>query len=52
MAGNSPLKARPLRNPGDSVDEEIDRQIEDRVLDVLFFATGFCLLGVCPGNGL
>jgi hypothetical protein len=30
MAGKSPLKAKPLRNPGDSVDEEIDRHINDR----------------------
>jgi hypothetical protein len=30
MAGKSPLKAKPLRNPGDSVDEEIDRHINGR----------------------
>jgi len=46
MAGNSPLKAKPLRNPGDSIDEEIDRQINDRFLDVLLFATTFCLIAV------
>jgi nuclease-like protein len=46
MAGKSPLKAKPLHNPGDSADEEIDRHINDRFLDVLLFATGFCLLAL------
>ena len=46
MADKSPLKAKPLRNPGDSVNEEIDRQINDRFLDVLLFAVGFCLLAI------
>jgi Nuclease-related domain len=46
MTGKSPLKAKPLRNPGDSVDEEIDRQFNGRFLDVLLFASGFCLLAL------
>jgi hypothetical protein len=46
MARQSPLKAKPLRNPGDSVDEEIDRQVEGRFTDVLIFAGGFCLLAM------
>jgi hypothetical protein len=51
MASKSPLKAKPLRNPGDSVDEEIDRQINDRFLDVFLFATGFCLLAIFEWAG-
>jgi hypothetical protein len=38
MAGKSPLKAKPLRNPGDS-------HINDHFLDVLF-AAGLCLLAL------
>jgi hypothetical protein len=29
MSGQSPLKAKPLRLPGESVDKEIDRWIND-----------------------
>jgi hypothetical protein len=34
----------PLRNPGDSVDAEIRRWTDDRLIEVLFFAGGFTLL--------
>lgn len=46
MASQSPLKAKPLRNPGDSVDQEIDRHIENRFTDILFAAACFCLLAL------
>jgi len=51
MAIQSPLKAKPLRNPGDSVNEEIDRQINGRFSDALFFATFFCLMATMEWIG-
>jgi hypothetical protein len=44
MSGQSPLKAKPLRNPGDSVDEEIRHWTDDRAMEPLFFAAGFFLI--------
>jgi hypothetical protein len=44
MSAQSPLKAKPLPNAGDSVDAEIRRWTDDRLLEVLFFAGGFALL--------
>jgi hypothetical protein len=44
MLSQSPLKAKPLQNPGDSVDEEIRRWTDDRALEPLFFAVGFFLI--------
>jgi nuclease-like protein len=44
MFNRSPLKAKPLRNPGDSVDEEIRRWIDDRATEPLWFAGGFFLI--------
>jgi hypothetical protein len=38
----SPLKASPLRNPGQSLDEEIQRLIDDEANSYLFVAK--CLL--------
>jgi hypothetical protein len=34
MSSQSPLKAKPLRNAGDSVDEELRGWTEDRLLEV------------------
>lgn len=44
MPSQSPLKAKPLRNPGDSVDEEIRRWTDDRAMEPLWFAGGFFLI--------
>jgi len=44
MSGLSPLKAPPLRNPGESVDQEIRRWLDDRLMEPLFFAGGFFLI--------
>jgi Nuclease-related domain len=44
MSGQSPLKAKPLRLPGESLDREIENWIHDKAL-VTFFAAGcFCLV--------
>jgi len=44
MSSVSPLKAKPLRNPGESVDAEIRRWTDERLLEPLFFAAGFVLI--------
>jgi hypothetical protein len=44
MSGQSPLKAKPLRLPGESVDREIDRWINDKGLGAFFAAGCFCLI--------
>lgn len=44
MAGRSPLKDRPLRNPGDSLDQEIHRSEDDAVITPLLAACGFFVL--------
>lgn len=44
MSGQSPLKAKPLRLPGESVDREIDRWIDDATLGPLFGAGCFCMV--------
>ncbi len=51
MSSQSPLKAKPLRNPGDSTDEEIRRWTEDRLMDPFFFAGGFCLIAIMEWFG-
>jgi hypothetical protein len=51
MASATPLKAKPLRNPGDSVDEEIDREINGNFSDALLFAAGFCFLATMEWLG-
>jgi hypothetical protein len=42
MSGQSPLKAKPLRLPGESVDDEIARLRENALMDYLF--VGGCVL--------
>jgi hypothetical protein len=44
MSGQSPLKAKPLRLPGESLDKEIDRWINDKALGTLFAAGCFCFV--------
>ena len=44
MSGQSPLKAKPLRLPGESVDKEIDRWINDATLGPFFGAGCFCMV--------
>jgi hypothetical protein len=44
MSAKSPLKAKPLRVPGESLDEEIDRWQTDNVFDYLFGAGCICVL--------
>lgn len=51
MASQSPLKAKPLRNPGDSIDEEIRNLTEDKLLEALFFAGAFSLIAVMEWFG-
>lgn len=43
----SPLKGKPLRNPGQSVDEELEEQIYDHVLAPFLIAVfGLALAGM------
>ena len=44
MSGQSPLKAKPLRLPGESVDKEIDRWTNDATLGPFFGAGCFCMV--------
>jgi hypothetical protein len=51
MSGQSPLKAKPLRLPGESVDKEIDRWINDATLGPFFGAGSFCILALFEWYG-
>ena len=51
MSGRSPLKAKPLRVPGQSLDEEIDLWWNDRLLDYLFVAGCLCFLALMEWAG-
>ena len=44
MSGQSPLKSKPLRLPGESVDKEIDRWINDKALGAFLAAGCFCMV--------
>jgi Nuclease-related domain len=44
MSGQSPLKAKPLRLPGESIDKEIDHWVNDKALGTLFAAGCFCFV--------
>lgn len=46
MANQSPLRAKPLRNPGDSIDKEIQGLSEDKLLEAFLFASGFSLIAL------
>lgn len=51
MSGQSPLRAKPLRLPGESVDKEIDRWINDATLGPLFGAGCFVLVAALEWYG-
>src|ERR1700731_679389 len=44
MSGQSPLKAKALRLPGESLDREIDRWVNDRLIESLLAAAVFCAI--------
>jgi hypothetical protein len=44
MSSRSPLKAKPLRLPGESVDKEIDHWINDKGFGACFGAGCFCMV--------
>jgi hypothetical protein len=44
MSGQSPLKEKPLRLPGESIDKEIDKWVNDKALGFLFAAGCFCFV--------
>jgi hypothetical protein len=44
MSSQSPLKEKPLRLPGESLDKEIDKLVNDKALGVLFAAGCFCFV--------
>jgi hypothetical protein len=51
MSGQSPLKAKPLRLPGESVDKEIDGWINDATLGPFFGAGSFCMVAIYEWYG-
>jgi hypothetical protein len=51
MPGQSPLKAKPLRVPGQSLDEEIDRSINDTVTSYFMAAAILCALSAMEWLG-
>jgi Nuclease-related domain len=51
MTSQSPLKAKPLPNPGDSIDREIQRMVDDKLVEVFFFAGGFSLVALMEWIG-
>jgi hypothetical protein len=51
MPGQSPLKAKPLRVPGQSVDEEIDRSINATVTSYFIAAAVLCALSAMEWLG-
>jgi nuclease-like protein len=51
MSSQSPLKAKPLRLPGESVDKEIDHWVNDKMLGPLFGAGCFCMVALFEWYG-
>jgi hypothetical protein len=51
MSDQSPLKAKPLRLPGESVDKEIDRWINDATVGPFFGAGSFCVVAFIEWYG-
>jgi hypothetical protein len=51
MSRLSPLKAKPLRVPGQSVDEQIDYWLNDHFMDYAFAAGALCILAVMEWIG-
>jgi hypothetical protein len=46
MSSISPLKAKPLRNPGQSLDEEIQELIDEQLLSVYWIAAMFVVMAM------
>jgi Nuclease-related domain len=44
MSGQSPLKAKPLRLAGESLDKEIDKWVTDKALGAFFVAASLCAI--------
>jgi hypothetical protein len=44
MSGQSPLEAEALRLPGESLDREIDRWMNDRLIEPFLAAAVFCVI--------
>ena len=51
MPSRSPLKVPPLRNPGQSLDEEIERLRNGTAMAYVLFAAAFCLLAFMEWYG-
>jgi hypothetical protein len=51
MPGRSPLKAKPLRVPGQSVDEEIDRWVNNTAISCFVAAAVLCMLSAMEWVG-
>ena len=51
MARQSPLKSKPLRNPGQSLDEELQRVLDDQVTPYFWFAAVLSLLAALEWFG-
>ena len=51
MTPRSPLKSKPLRNPGQSLDEELQRVLDDQVTPYFWFAAVLCLLAALEWFG-
>jgi hypothetical protein len=46
MSSISPLKAKPLRNPGQSLDEQLQRLFDEQLLSVYWIAAMFVIMAV------
>jgi hypothetical protein len=51
MSSQSPLKAKPLRVPGESLDQEIDRWVTDIAIPYFIAAALFCTLAAMEWVG-
>jgi hypothetical protein len=51
MSSQSPLKAKPLRLPGESVDKEIDQWVTDKALGAFFVAASLCAIAYFEWHG-
>jgi nuclease-like protein len=51
MSGQSPLKEKPLRLPGESLDREIDNWVNDKALGAFFVAACVCAIACMEWYG-
>jgi Nuclease-related domain len=51
MSSQSPLKAKPLRLPGESLDKEIEKWVVDKALGAFFAAGCFCVIAYMEWYG-